>query len=1393
MPSNKKRPSQKALSSKESRIKPNAANKKPSTTDKSIPILDEQNEDMEKSPEKQFPVVGIGASAGGLDTFKQLLELLPTNTGMAFIFIQHLAADHESALSEILCRTTQMPCAKASDNMLVEPNHVYVIPPNALLTISGSVLHLLPRPKSRGRHMPIDTFLVSLAEDKKDNAIGIIVSGTGSDGALGGRAVKAGGGIVFAQDEKTSKYNDMPLNAIATGSVDFILPPSKIVAELLRISRHPYLTLPKVEETAAAPVPEGEDDLKRILFMIRTVTGVDFTFYKRPTILRRMMRRMLLHKIEKTADYISYLSDNPPEVMSLFEEILINVSFFFRDPDAFTTLKSAVFPDIIANKTNDLPIKVWVPGCATGEEAYSIAICLLEFFEDKKTAHPIQIFATDIDEEAIERARKGFYTEGISMHVSPARLKRFFVKEDGGYRISKTVREMCVFARQDLVKDPPFSRMDIISCRNVLIYFGGVLQKKVIPIFHYALNPGGFLMLGKSEGIGNFSDLFSSVHQKVKIYSKRAMPTRLNLKAFVNEYCEGQTGTRKTVQDNLLSSSDIQREADSIIMGKYSPGGVVITDSMEIIQFRGNTRPYLDHTPGDASLNLIKMVRAELATDLHTAIYEARRSNLPVRKDELPVAYDDKLKYVNVEVIPFRPADTKEVYFLVLFEEPVSTGIADGLRASFSSPDKGIFEDNGNFELQQQFRATKEHLRTVIDEYEASKEEATALAEEMQSSNEELQSINEELETAKEELQASNQELTTVNDELTNSNRELAQISDDLANILGGVEIPIVLLGNDLLIRRFNVAAGKSLNLIPSDIGRPISDIRTNFAVKDLEQIISAVINTPATKELQIQDLAGRWYSLTIRPYKTLDKRIDGALLAIVDINELKLNALLLEEARDYAQAIVETVREPLVILSEDMRVMTANQSFYQTFGMTPDETKDELLCNLGNCAWNIPRLNELLRKILPKNTKFDDFEIDHEFPRIGRRMLLLNARQIKQELNKPGMILLAIEDVTERRKLEEQLHESNAALTAAQRLSHIGHWKFDGKTKKLIWSEELFRIFGLDPAKPAPTNTQHLMLYHPDDVATIKKAFKRTLNEGTPYAVESRILRPDGSLRYIEAKGEAIFNDHGKVTEVFGVCLDITERKLTEGKVIELNSALERYNDKLAAANKELEAFSYSVSHDLRSPLRHMTGFAKMLQKKLVDHPDEETHRYVAAIITASQKMDQLIDDLLSFSHIGRAALQMRKLSLNTLVTGVVREIREELQGRKIRWEIDELPDVLGDQSLLRLVIVNLVSNAIKFTSTRPEAEIRIGCKDDEDNFTCSISDNGVGFDMKYENRLFGVFQRLHTQEEFEGTGIGLANVQRIIARHGVKVWAEGAVGQGATFSFSLPKHKGA
>jgi two-component system CheB/CheR fusion protein len=821
-----------------------------------------------------FPIVGIGASAGGIEAFTALLKSLPDSPGIGFVFVLHQAPTHTSNLVQILSRVTRMPVDLVRAGMHVQPNRIYVAPADAEVSIDNGTLHLHER--AAGAPSVIDGFFRSLAEDQGSRAISVVLSGSASDGAFGTKAIKAEGGITFAQDG-SAKVDSMPRSAAVDGIIDFVLSPEEIAKELVAIGKHDYLTR---GEDEGPRLPES--DLKQLFTMLRAKHDLDLTHYKPSTIERRIRRRMALNKVDSLREYLPVVRKNPAEIEHLYADILIRVTGFFRDPAVFEALRREVVPELVRRRSSSETIRVWVPGCATGEEVYSLAMALQEASSDGTISCPMQIFGTDVSESAIERARAGMYPESIASEVGAERLRRFFSHVNGGYRVSKTIRDCCVFARQNVTKDPPFSKLDLISCRNVMIYFGTTLQKKVLSVFHYALRPDGFLLLGSSESIGSFDDLFDIADRKNKIYRKKAVKLRpvidFNLeRSNVTEPHDAHE------PPEMPAAGAVFRDADRVLLSRFTPPGVLINDDMEVLQFRGRTSRYLEPPSGAASFNILKMAREGLLADLRSAIYAARKKDAPERREGIRVKVNDHSVNINIEAIPFVGA-SKERFILVLFEEPDQNSKTRRSKKQKPAPP----ETGHSGRLKRELEATREYLQSIIEEQEAMNEELRSANEEIQSSNEELQSTNEELETAKEELQSSNEELMTLNDELENRNQELALANNDLINLLSAVDIPIVMLDGNLRIRRFNPGAQRSWNLISTDIGRSINEIKTSLRLENLDQVVAQVIESLEVKELEIHDRSGRSHSLRIRPYKTTDNKIDGAVLVLVDLEEFR-------------------------------------------------------------------------------------------------------------------------------------------------------------------------------------------------------------------------------------------------------------------------------------------------------------------------------------------------------------------------------------------------------------------------------------------------------------------------------------------------------------------------
>jgi two-component system, chemotaxis family, CheB/CheR fusion protein len=961
----------------------------------------------------QFPVVGIGASAGGLEAFSELLSALPENTGMAFVLVQHLDPSHESQLPQILSRATIMPVQQIMDGINIKPNVVYVIPPNARLTIAGGTLRLTPRRADHVPYLPIDGFFESLAADEGRFSIGVILSGSGNDGTQGLKAIKEQCGVTFAQTEKSAKFGGMPHSAMASSAADFVLSPAEIARELVRISLHPYAA-EATENNAQQRLPENNSTLQKIFSLVHKATGVDFSHYKQTTTRRRIERRMIVNRSQNLAEYLTYLEGHPEEAQELYKDTLISVTRFFRDPDSFQALMTLV-SSYLRSRSRD-SFRIWVPGCATGEEVYSLAISFQELFLNESPRPALQIFGTEISELALGKARAGRYTEAITQDVSPARLQQFFHKLDGHYQINKSIRDCCIFAKQDVTRDPPFSRVDLISCRNTLIYLDQALQRTVMPVFHYSLIEDGFLFLGPAETVGAASDLFDAVDQRHRIFVRKSVPVRFTFSRTLPRSLFAVTpGSDFSVPANL----DWQKQADFLIQNRYAPDGVIINQDLSLVQTRGRTSYYLQSAALGTTQNLLLLAHESLQFPIREAALTAIAKNIPVQRRGLHLQYQGEEREINLEIIPLSPASARDRYYFVLFER---TDHYLPVHETLVHPPEPQSPEQENVELRQRLAQVYDYLRTLTEEHDVALEEQKASNEEIGSANEELQSTNEELSTAKEELQSVNEELTTVNEELQSRNQELGTFVNDLTNLFAAVNTPILIFDRFLRLRRFTPAGERYLGLSSADLGRAIPDLPLRTNVPQLEQLVSRVIDDLTVETYEMQDRHDCWWSLSIRPYLTLDHRIEGAILTFVDVNTLKRTLWAAEESRDYAAGIVSTVREPLLVLSATLRVERANQAFYRTFQLTPEDTEGRLIYELDNGQWNMPQLRNLLEEIVPQNSFFEDLPVERDFPRIGWRSMSLNARQILEDGRGAPRILLAIEDITARKVAEGKL-----------------------------------------------------------------------------------------------------------------------------------------------------------------------------------------------------------------------------------------------------------------------------------------------------------------------------------------------------------------------------------
>ncbi len=969
-----------------------------------------EDPDSEKSGERPFPIVGIGASAGGFEAILEFLEAMPPENGMALVVVMHQHPEHTSMLPDLFGKHTSIPVQEVEDGVTVEPDHLYLVPPGKQLAMIGGKLQTMD-PEGKGSpHLPIDYFLRSLAADQQERAIGIILSGTGTDGTQGIREIKAHSGMAMAEKPEVAKYAGMPASAIATGCVDYVLPPDEMPRQLIEYVRGPYLQGREVAEFFPSFPTES---MQKVFVLLRNETGHDFSSYKENTLRRRIERRMNVHQIEHPNLYVGYLQENPEEIQHLFQELLISVTSFFRDPVAWEALEEEI-DRLLDHRRDATLIRAWVPGCATGEEAYSLAILLHERLEKRPQRPAVQIFGTDLDAKAIDIARTGEYPEGIRADVSEARLRRYFHRVEHGFAVEKEVREMVVFAPHNLIKDPPFTDMDILTCRNLLIYLRSELKKKLLPLFRYALKPKGVLFLGPSESVGLFEEMFEVRDKRWKIYqSRKEQSDSFELPELPENFSGQKRGedSRRRRSESEKNEPSLTPSIERLLLDQFTPASVVVDEEGEIVHIHGRTGRYLEPAPGRPRHQLVEMAREGLKIELADALWECRRTERMVLREKVGVKTNGDEIHIQLQVRKLRDPEPVRGLFLVTFR-PIPPPLVE---AEEDLPEEGDSETNRRVaRLERELEFTKASHQTTLEELETSNEELKSTNEELQSTNEELQSTNEELETSKEELQSLNEELSTVNHELQSKVEELSRSNDDMQNLLNSTDIATVFLDNDLVIQRYTEQATDLVKLRPSDIGRPLSELATNLQYKRIAEDCRKVLKTLVYRQKEVLTLQGKWYLMRILPYRTSKNVIKGVVLTFVSINRLKEIEKAGELGRSYFENIVDTLRTPILVLNGDLRVISANRAFYREFPFGEKQTEGALIYRLGSGQWDEKKLRKLLEEILPEDNVFEGYELEAVFPNLGRRNFLLNGRRLEQSEEKEEMILLVLEDVTE-------------------------------------------------------------------------------------------------------------------------------------------------------------------------------------------------------------------------------------------------------------------------------------------------------------------------------------------------------------------------------------------
>ena len=1257
--------------------------------------------DTPKTAHNSFTIVAIGASAGGLEAITQLLQNLSPTTGMVFIYVQHLSPDHKSMLSSILSKTTKMQVQDIDDMEKMIPNNVYVIPYNKGIEVTDGHIKLIPRTKG-GPAISIDILFSSLAETHKENVIGVVLSGSAHDGTIGLQDIKLAGGVTFAQDD-SAKFTSMPNSAIAIGVVDYIMSPKEIGIELTQMSKNPLGIRKETKKVFAFDFDNDNPDLKKIVHHLQHEKNVDFSHYKMNTINRRIQRRMLINKSKTLKEYHELLTSDATESDFLYQDLLINVTSFFRDTEAFALLKNTILPKLFKTKKSGETLRIWVAACATGEEVYSIAMLLLEIKEEAHLDVPFQIFASDLSAEAINIARSGEYTSTQVAAISPERLERFFTQSKNKYRIAKSLRDVCVFAHHNILSDPPFSRMDFISCRNMLIYLDITAQKRVMATFHYALNDGGCLMLGKSETIGTLAQLFATIDKKYKFYSRkkntalRSIPNLSSRNSYITMPDKNSNPNISSKKTPLSTNGNLSQAFDTVLLEHHVPASVIINYDLDILQFRGATALYLQHSSGKASFNILKMAHLEITFELRNAIHHTIKTQKPVRKVGLEMnrdVNDNSIQIVNIEVIPLN-VDGEEPLLIVIF-----TGQQQ--MESDENPEEAkqkssIAKDRRIKKLEEELACARADMGSITHDQEAANEELQSANEEIVSSNEELQSLNEELETSKEEIESTNEELTTSNQEL----------------------------------------------------------------------------------HARIQQV---------------------------------------EELNNYNEAILSTVHEPVLVLDKDIKIKSANKSFYKTFHVTEEDSVGKSLYKLGNNQWNIQRLRELLEEIVPKNIRFHNFEVEHTFPIIGTKTMMLNAHRIVQQSINEELIVLTIVDITEVRRLaielqvkekkalEKQLEvekktlklieDSNKRYSMMLMQSPFAFAILKGKDMIVsLANDSIKRIWG----KEYTIEGKPLLEILPEiKDGQIPGILDKVYTTGVPYEAYELLVPLVRNNKLEDVYFNFVYQPYLEADEstsgITIIAYEVTDHHNVKEELIAAKCIAEHKTQVAEEALKFKQQFLSNMSHEIRTPMNSIIGFTNVILKTELDQKQKE---YIDAIKKSGESLIVLINDILDLAKVdaGKMSYNNSPFNLEESISDIFKLLAPKCQEKNLEFTQkydSSIPKILmGDAVRLRQIILNLIGNAIKFTHQGAVCvSIRIINEDAEKvTIEFAIKDTGIGIP---ENRLGHIFYNFEQasdeiSKEYGGTGLGLSIVKQLVELQGGTLFVESKVGEGSTFGFVM------
>ncbi|MFB9864277.1 chemotaxis protein CheB [Rufibacter immobilis] len=1359
-----------------------------------LPMVRVQQPDI--LPKTDHYLIGIGASAGGLEAIHKLFDHFPNNSSFSFVIIQHLSPDHKSLMAELLTKHTKMRVQEAEDKMATRPNCIYVLPSGKQLTIRNGRLRLTDQIRNREPNFAIDVFFESLANDLGRYAIGIILSGTGTDGTKGVKMIKAAGGMVMVQDPSTAKFDGMPRSAIDAGFVDYVFPPERMPNEILEYTRQIPLVQTIIERNNS--LEENDEVLQEILDLICTHTQTNFKNYKQGTIYRRLKKRVDLLNVPTLPDYLNYIHENPAEIKQLCQEFLIGVTRFFRDPEAFETLEQEVIPQIIAQTPPEETIKVWVTACSTGEEVYSIAILFQECFERMGREPHVKLFATDIDQRAIKQASKGTYTASITKDVSEDRLQRFFHHKSNRYIIKEELRKLVVFAQHDLQKDPPFSRIDLISCRNMLIYLNPDLQKKVLSVFPYALKLHGFLFLGPSEHlVSDLKSLFVERNRKWKLFQKVKESKGFQQTYGVTQHTralsdEGSPNYRNT---QVLRYNELFMDA---VAEDLKMTGLYIDDNYQLLHGIGDFNRFLKLPEKRLQLNLLKMVPKELAVTLSVDIRKVLKNPKTLSR-QVMVKMGTKNQLVHLTVKPISVEKDLPKVILVLLQEmgKLSPSLKTLEPSLVTQADTDYYHQLSV--LEAELKEARESLHLTVQDLSTSNEE-------LQSTNEELMSSNEELQSSNEEMQSLNEELHTVNSEHQLKIKELQELNEDLDNYIRSSNIGQLFLDHHLVIRKFTPNVKELINIIDIDLGRPIHHLSHNFKYTRWLEDIQKVNNTSAEIEQEIETMDGKYFLLRIIPYLKHDGNKDGVVLSFVEVTTLKT---LSNVVQGVLNSSLSSIMAFTAVRNQEQEITDFNWSLLnkqaeQLIG----KPQEQLLHQSVQSEMSFLKKTGLFRKFMQVVETGQPLHIEQSLELNGQRNwyeiaaakmgdgLTLTMADTTEKKNSEEKILLAYEDLKKAEEnllklnseLELRVAERTQELTASQdrfRLVSMATndviWDWNLISNELWWSDTLKSILGYEPAQMGTGVNSWFSKIHPEDRQRVVQSINEAINTGQDQWVEEfKLIRADGTYAFVYNRAYILHNEYQMPYRVLGSFIDLSDLKDTQLKLKETNAHLLRVID-------DLDNFVYTASHDLKAPIHNIEALLRELQVELPQEEYEmvDVQQIMNMMQGAVERFKKTIGNLTEITKLQNEhnTTEVSTIDLAQLIQDVTLDLEPMLKEAQAEIDLDiaACPYISFSEKNLRSIVYNLLSNAVKYRSPERTVHIKLSCKKEDEFVVLRVQDNGLGLSPEQKEQLFSMFQRFH--DHVDGSGIGLYMVRKIINNAGGKIEVESTLGEGTTF----------